>query len=502
MTVPHWSEPLYTAAEMRAAEAAYAGTTAELMERAGAGVAEAALRRFPQARRFAVWCGTGANGGDGFVAARLLREAGREVEVRLLGDEARVRGDAATMLKAAREAGVPFTAEARSADVVVDALFGTGFSGAPRPEAARWIEELNGMGAPVLAVDVPSGVDASTGEAARPAVEAAATVTFHARKVGHVIAPGRFHGGEVEVVDIGLAPEHRVRNLRATERLLELIPRRRPEDNKYTAGAVVVVGGSRGMSGAPSLTAEAAMRAGAGIVTACVPASLSLVFEVRLVEVLKRACADADGHLTEDAADEVVAAAERAHAVALGPGLGRTDGTRALVHTLLDKLDLPVVLDADGLWALAGQLGWVFQRDAPTALTPHAGELGRLLGRDSAWVNAHRLAAASTGADETGAVCLLKGVDTIVAAPGRGVIVSDLGNAGLATAGTGDVLTGTIAALLAKGMEARLAATAGAALGQAASHVAARRHGEAGLIARDVIEALSPTLSEHPAHYR
>jgi NAD(P)H-hydrate epimerase len=283
------------------------------------------------------------------------------------------------------------------------------------------------------------------------AVEAAVTVTFHAPKVGHAVAPGRFHAGELVVADIGLA-EGDTRLRRATAGILELVPRRTQRDNKYSAGAVLVVGGSRGLTGAPSLSSEAALRAGAGIVTACVPASLNLVFEQRLVEVMTRPCPDEDGALTPEAADEILAAAERAGAVALGPGLGRTDGTRALVGFLLDRLDKPVVLDADGLWALSGHLDWVFSRDAATVLTPHAGELGRLLGRPSAWVSANRLDAVQAGADDTGTVVLLKGADTLVAGPGRSPAVVDLGNAGLATAGSGDVLTGVVGAFLAKGL--------------------------------------------------
>jgi ADP-dependent NAD(P)H-hydrate dehydratase / NAD(P)H-hydrate epimerase len=487
-------EPLYTAEEMRAAEAAYVGPTLELMERAGKRVSEEILTRFPEADRVAVWCGTGANGGDGLVVAAELTRAGRTASVRLLGPEEKVVGDAAAMLQRAREAGVAFVDEHGSADLAVDALFGTGFSGRPRPDAEQAIGELNAGGVPVVAVDLPSGVDASTGIVAGAAVEAALTVTFHARKVGHAIAPGRFHAGEVVVADIGL-DESETRLRRVTEQILGLVPRRTERDNKYSAGSVLVVGGSRGLTGAPSLSSEAALRAGAGIVTACVPASLNLVFEERLVEVMTKPCVDEDGAMTPDAADEILAAAERAGAVALGPGLGRTDGTRALVGFLLDRLDKPIVLDADGLWALAGHLDWVFSRDAPTVLTPHAGELGRLLGRPSAWVSANRLDAVQAGADDTGTVVLLKGIDTLVAGPSRSPVVVDLGSPGLATAGSGDVLTGVVGAFLAKGMEAGAAAAAAAAACGVASRLAGERHGQAGMIARDVIESLSPALS-------
>ena len=491
-----WIEPLYTADEMREAEAAYDGPTLELMERAGKAVAETVLQRFPDASRVSVWCGPGANGGDGFVAARLLHEAGRTVEIRLLADESRVRGDAAENLRRAKELGVSFVAEAGPTDVVVDALFGTGFTGAPRREAADAIELINGLGDQAVAVDIPSGVDASTGEVARVAVRAAATVTFHAPKVGHVVGPGRFHAGDLEVADIGLEGVETL-NGRVSSSVLELVPRRTARDNKYSAGCVVVVGGSTGMTGAACLAAEAAMRAGAGYVFACVPASLSLVFEQRLLEVVTRPCEDGGtGRLGPEALDGILDAARRADAVALGPGLGRSDETRELVRLLLERLELPVVLDADGLWALKGHLDWVFTREPATVLTPHAGELARLLGLTSERVGARRLDAVRSGADDAGAVVVLKGADTLIAAPGRGVLVSDLGNPGLATAGSGDVLTGILAAFLAKGMEPRAAAAAATAAQGVAAGRAAQTGGYAGMIASDVVSALSPLLSE------
>ncbi len=489
-----WREPLYTADEMRAAEATYAGPTGELMERAGAAVAASVLRRYPEARRVSVWCGPGANGGDGLVVARQLSEAGREVEVRLLADESRVTGDAAENLRRARELGIPFVAEPGPTDVVVDALFGTGFAGTPRRDAAAAIEAINSAGAPVVAVDVPSGIDASTGRVAGAAVNATVTVTFHGRKVGLVVAPGRFHAGDVEVAEIGLA-EAETAACRALPSLLRHVPRRAERDNKYSAGSVLVVGGSTGLTGAPCMAAEAALRAGAGVAVVCVPASLHPVFELRLLEVMSRPCADDDGQLAPEAADRIVELARKAGAVAIGPGLGRTAGTRALVEILLERLELPVVLDADALWGLAGHLEWVFRRDQPTVLTPHAGELGRLLGWRSSQVTARRLAAVRAAAADTGAVVLLKGSDTIVAAGGKGDVVVDLGNPGLATAGSGDVLTGILAAFLAKGMEPALAAAAAAAAQGVAAGLAAQRHGGAGMIAGDVIETLSNALS-------
>jgi NAD(P)H-hydrate epimerase len=434
------------------------------MERAGGAAAVAALELFHDARRWTVVCGGGSNGGDGRVMAAHLDRAGREVRI--------VDAKAGET-----DLGEP--------DVIVDALFGTGFSGEPRPDAAALIERINGNAAPVFAIDLPSGVDASTGEVAGAAVRADATVTFHGRKVGLEVAPGRFHAGAVRVADIGLEPmetEHRLVGLE----LLRLVPRRGPEDNKYTSGHVLVVGGSRGLTGAPCLAAMAALRADAGYVTVAAPTSTLPVLEQRLLEAVKRPLPDEDGMVTEDAAAAVIELAGKASALALGPGLGRGPGPQGLVRRVLAEAAVPAVVDADALFELE-PADW----PAPRVLTPHEGELGRLLGRPSKEIGAHRLAAVREAADRFRCVVLLKGADTLVAAPGRGVLVSSLGLPSLATAGTGDVLTGIVAAFLAKGMEPQHAAAAGAATQQRASVEAPQR---AGLVASDLIEALPRVL--------
>jgi NAD(P)H-hydrate epimerase len=449
-------EPLYSAAEMRAAEERHPGypdTVGELMERAGGAASRVGLELYPRARRWTVVCGGGANGGDGRIAARELQRAGREVRV------------------VAAKAG---ETELGEAEVIVDALFGTGFTGEPRPDAEALIERVNAAGAHVLAVDLPSGVDASTGEVAGAAVRADATVTFHGRKVGLVVAPGRFHAGTVHVADIGLDPVETDHRLVGIE-LLRAVPRRREGDNKYTAGHVLVVGGSPGLTGAPSLTAMAALRADAGYVTLAAPESTLPVFEQRLLEVVKRPLPE---DLTELAA--------RASALAIGPGLGRSAEARALVRRALAEVPLPAVVDADALFGLEpGE--W----PAPRVLTPHEGELGRLLGRDSREIAAHRIASVREAAERFRCVVLLKGADTLVAAPGRGLLVCALGLPSLATAGTGDVLTGILAAFLAKGMEPQLAAAAATAAQQRASVEAPQR---AGLVAGDLIDALPRVL--------
>jgi ADP-dependent NAD(P)H-hydrate dehydratase / NAD(P)H-hydrate epimerase len=440
-----FTEPLYTAGEMRAAEERYPGfpeSAPELMERAGAAVAREALAAFPDAQSFAVVCGGGANGGDGRIAARDLRDAGRDAVE---------------------------THAVEGADVIVDALFGTGFAGEPRAEAASLIERMNAAGAPIVSVDLPSGVDASTGEVAGTAVRASLTVTFHGPKVGLAVAPGLFHAGEVVVAAIGLAGAETAHRLVRSD-ILELVPRKGAADTKYTAGAVLVVGGAPGLTGAVCLAAEAAFRADAGYVAVAVPPASLPVVEAKLLEPVKRTWAEID---------EV---AERAGAVAIGPGLGRTDEAKELVARLLRELEQPLVLDADALHELEPG-DW----RPSVVLTPHAGELGRLLGEESSWVDAHRLEAVRRASERFGCTCLLKGADTIVAEAGAASLVCTADAPALATAGTGDVLTGVLAAYLAKGMEPRLAAAAAAiATAEAAQHVPFR----VGVIASDIIAAL------------
>jgi hydroxyethylthiazole kinase-like uncharacterized protein yjeF len=452
-------EPLCTADEMRAAEERYPGSEEELMERAGRAVAEESMRRWPDAKRFAAVCGGGKNGGDGRIAAEVLRGAGRDAE-------------------AADDPG--------GADVVLDALFGTGFHGEPRPEAARMIEAINGSGAAVVAVDIASGVNASTGEVSGVAVRADLSVTFHARKVGHEVAPGRFHAGEVVVADIGLEPVE-TRNSWATREILSVVPRRSAEDNKYTAGHVVVVGGSPGMTGAPCLSALAALRADAGYVTLAGPKSAIPVFEHWVLEAVKRPLPEDDeGLLTAEAVDELLDLVGKGGALAIGPGLGRSEGTKELVRRVLAEANVPAVVDGDALFALE-PADW----PAPRVLTPHSGELARLLGVESDWVDAHRLAALDHAIETFKCVVLLKGAGTLVGEPGAGAIVCG-GDPALATAGTGDVLTGIVVAFLAKGVESRVAAAAAAV----AHTEAAREAPQAdGLIASDLIEALPRVLA-------
>jgi hydroxyethylthiazole kinase-like uncharacterized protein yjeF len=500
-----WLEPLYDAETMRATDSwaidDQGVPSLDLMEAAGAAVAEAASELAGDGP-VRVVCGKGNNGGDGLVAARRLAEYGHRVEVLLLWPADQVSEDAAANLQRlegdVRElAGADVASALAGSGAVVDAIFGTGFSGAPRDPAAAAIEAINESGAPVVAADIASGVDAATGEVEGVAVRADLTVSFHAPKLGHWIAPGKAHRGELRVAEIGIppgAPGEAPGGLIA-DTVLELAPRRLAGTTKFTSGQVVVAGGSRGLTGSVCLAASGAIRAGAGYATVAVPDGLDQIFEIKLTEVMSRACSASDGHLDPGAAEEVLAACERAAAVALGPGLGRFDGAGDLVGAVAAGVEVPLVLDADGLNALAGRLGALRGRGAPTVLTPHEGELGRLLETDSAEIKAHRLASAREAVERSGAIVVLKGDDSIVAAPDGRLAVNGVSSPALATAGTGDVLMGVVAALLARFDDPFAATCAAVHAHSRAGRLAAERVGAAeSVIAGDVIEALPEGL--------
>jgi NAD(P)H-hydrate epimerase len=407
-----------------------------------------------------------------------------------------MQGDAQEQVK--RLGGEPQAFEAERLDrahLIVDALLGTGSTGAPRDPAGAVIEAMEAARAPVVAADVPSGVDATTGEVAGVAVHAVATATFHRGKPGLWIHPGKAHAGTVEVIEIGIprgGPAKPDVGLVGAGVLRDM-PRREGSSTKFSSGNVFVIGGSRGLTGAPTMAALAAMRAGAGYVTVAAPESLEATFSVRLLEAMMVGLPHERGGLTEEAVEPALRAIQRADAVVLGPGLGRTDGAQGFARAMFERIDVPLVIDADGLNALAGCFPEDLpQRRWPTILTPHAGELARLLETDAAWVSAHRLEAAARCADRFGAVTVVKGPDTIVRAPDGRTVVCDTGPPSLATAGTGDVLTGVLGAFLAKGLDPTDAAVAAAvAHGLAARSVV----DQAGLIASDVVSALPAVLA-------
>lgn len=498
-----WLEPLYDAEGMRAVDAwaieEQGIASLELMEAAGEAVARAVAELSPQAP-IRVVCGKGNNGGDGLVAARRLAETGFEVEALLLGSAEELSDDAAANLKrfpAARQADVGGLDSAlEGSGAVVDAIFGTGFEGSPRSPADTAIEAINRCGAPVVACDIASGVNASNGEVEGAAVQADVSVSFHAAKVGHRVTPGKSHTGELKVAPIGIpedAPGEPAGGV-ITTAVLGLAPSRGPSSTKFTSGQVVVAGGSRGLTGAVCMSASAAIRAGAGYATVAVPADLEQIFELKLTEVMSKGCTSEDGAFGPAAAQEILDACEGAAAVVLGPGLGRAEASLELARDVAGRIDAPLVIDADGLNAHAGRLASLRERGQGTVLTPHAGELGRLLERSSDQIGDRRLASAREAAEQSGAVVLLKGDDTIVT-DGERVAVNVVSASALATAGTGDVLSGTIGALLARGLEPFDAACAGAIAGARAGRLAGQRLGSPeSVIATDVISALPHAL--------
>jgi len=514
--LPDWLTSLLDAATMRALDRwaidVRGVPSLDLMERAGAGVTRAVERLAPDGP-VAVVCGRGNNGGDGLVVARLLREAARSVTVVCAAPPGDFAGDARTNLeRLPGEAPLELTEDRERAEralaeatVIVDALLDTGFQGEPRGAIGEAIEAVNAASASVVSVDIPSGVDASTGVASGAAVRAAATVSFHAGKPGLWIAPGKAHAGEVHTIDIGIPRRSEIAGIsdrptpgEATIGLIEpsvldRLPRRGASSTKFISGHVLLAGGSRGLTGAPRMAAEAAMRAGAGYVTAFVPASLQAILATAgPPELMTRGLPDEDGGgLTADGVQDVLDASRRGGALALGPGLGGSGGAVQFARELAREAKVALVLDADGLNAHAGRLGELTARSLPTVLTPHAGELGRLLEVSSEEIERERLRHVRTAAEQAQAVVVLKGDDTLIADPSGRVAVSPGGTPALATAGTGDVLTGVIAALLAAGLDPFTAAAAGVSLHAEAGREAARRQGAAeGVVASDVIAAL------------
>jgi len=506
--LPDWTAPLLDAETMRGVDRwAIEGQgvpSLDLMERAGAGTTRIVERLAPDGPATVV-CGKGNNGGDGLVVARLLREAGRSVTVVCAAPPRDFAGDARVNLERLPGEGPIELTEDRAraeqalaqASVIVDALLGTGFEGEPHGTVGEAIEAVNAARAPVVSVDVPSGVDASTGVASGAAVRATVTATFHTGKPGLWIAPGKTHAGKVETIEIGIPrgwPGETTIGL-IDPSVFELLPHRAPSWTKFISGHVLIVGGSRGLTGAPRMAAHAAMRAGAGYVTAFVPASLQPILATAGPPELmtKGLPEDGAGGLTPAAAgvDEVLEASERGGALAVGPGLGRSDGAVEFARELARRAKVALVLDADGLNAHAGRLSELSARSAPTVLTPHAGELGRLLELGSEEIERERLLYVRAAAAKARAVVVLKGDDTLVAESSGRVAVSPGATPALATAGTGDVLTGVIAALLAAGLDAFDAAAAGVSLHAQAGREAARRQGAAeGVVASDVIAAL------------
>jgi NAD(P)H-hydrate epimerase len=476
-----------------------------LMESAGRLVAEVA--RGELAPGGTVWavCGSGQNGGDGLVAARHLHLKGVPVAVLFVGDPARLRGDAAANRERARAAGVPFAARLRPepGSVLIDAIFGTGLDRPVEGPTAAAIRRIQGCrpACQVVAVDLPSGVDADTGQPLGVAVEADVTVTLGLPKLGLALEPGRRLAGRIVVGRIGIADQ--APGVEAEAWLLTRaaagarLPLRPADGHKGSFGHALVVAGSEGKTGAAALAAEGAARAGAGLVTLACAAGLHDVLETKCTEAMTAPLPPPGARaLGLEAEKPLLDLAATRDAVAAGPGLGRCDETAELVRRVAARIEAPLVLDADGALAFADDPGRLARRRGPTVLTPHPGEAASLLGSTPAEVNRDRVGAARALAEATRSVVVLKGAATVIAQPGGQVRVNPTGGPALATGGTGDVLTGVVAGLLAQGLEAFEAASLAAYLHGLASDRLAARFGPAGSLAGDVARELPAALAE------
>jgi hydroxyethylthiazole kinase-like uncharacterized protein yjeF len=514
--------PVLTATQMREAdrrtieEIGLPG--AVLMENAGAAVARTARERFPEARRILILCGKGNNGGDGFVAARYLR--GRHPEVLLIGTREQMQGDARLHLGVLERSGtavieVPDDTSWRAkrerlweADLVIDALLGTGLQRAPSGLIGTVIDDLAAVGRSrrlqVLAVDLPSGLSSDTGEVPGSAVSAEVTVTFAAPKCGLVLPPACDHAGEIIVADIGIPGG--ILDASARLWLLDRMDAalafgvRAPQAHKGDFGHLLIVAGSVGKTGAAILAASAALRCGAGLVTVATPASALPIVAAGCAEVMTEPLTErAPGVVSEEAVERALILAQDRDAVVLGPGLGQAAETRAFVRAFVRRCAPPLIVDADGLNAVAPASGKpgvldILRRNAPTIITPHPGEMARLIGSTAPDVQHRRLETARTLSVETGVVCVLKGHHTVVSDSDGKAAINPTGNAEMTTAGTGDVLAGIVGALLARRLPAWTAATAAVYLHGQAGDRAAEERGEESLMAGDLVSVLPDVI--------
>jgi len=473
-----------------------------LMENAGRGVVNVALSLLGDVRNKLVYvfCGPGNNGGDGYVVARHLLNMGAHVETFVLTSRDKIKGDALVNLIILEKMShqikfidhLPATPQ-RLPDLIVDAMLGTGVKGALRGLFADMVEFINSLKVPVLAIDIPTGVDADSGAVDGLAIFATKTATMALLKRGLVFSPGREHAGEVEIIDISMPPQ--VVSLKHSNvRLVEgddvstLLPRRAPDTHKNKCGTVATVAGSRGFTGAAALASEAALRAGAGLSYLCVPLSLNEIFEVKSTEVITWPFDDAGmGYLHSGCFNELVKPLRDQNVVAIGPGIGQHKKTAELVHLLLQELDKPLVLDADGLNVCAQNTDLIKNYKGDMVLTPHPGELSRLIGMPNKEIVSNRIDVTRQVATEWQKVVVLKGGPTVIGFPDGEVFINSSGNAGMATAGSGDVLTGVIAGLMAQGLAAESAAVAGVYIHGLAGDLARDELGEMGLVAGDIL---------------
>ena len=480
-----------------------------LMERAGEGIAQAILERFGRAAKKGVLvvAGKGNNGGDGFVVARLLKKKRIPCEVALLARKGEVSPDAAHNLRAYLKlkgkiveigaGGLDLLSQQMNGKgLLVDAILGTGMKNEVRGLYAGAISLMNASGVPIVAVDIPSGLDTDKGASLGVSIQAEMTVCLGYPKLGEVIYPGLNYVGDLVVSEIGIdsravkevAPKTEIMQ---QEEIKWLVPIREPDTHKGTYGHLLVVAGSRGKTGAAILACRAAMRSGAGLVTLATPRSLNNIFASSLVEVMTEPLSENAAEEMEPLGDEEWRRLlERKNAVLFGPGIGLNDGTRNTLRWLLRNVELPWVIDADGLNNLSLEMDRLRNAKMPPVLTPHPGEMGRLIGKDAAAVNRDRIGIARAFAVEHRCHVVLKGARTVIATAAGAVFINPTGNPGMASGGMGDVLAGMLAALLGQSLCPEDAMKLGVYLHGFIGDRAAEKKGKIGLIASDIIEGL------------
>ena len=483
-----------------------------LMENAGIGVVNEIKRILEcfENKRVLVFCGKGNNGGDGYVVARHLLNRGALVETFLVGEKDKLKGDALINFQILESMGhqVKEVASrddlniARGADLLVDGLLGTGVIGPVLGLMAEVIDFMNGYGAPIVAIDLPSGMEADAGAVAGACIRAVSTVTMALLKRGLLFSPGREFAGNVIRADISMPPlveKESQPNTFLVEAydVCRMLPRRTPNAYKNACGTALVIAGSVGLTGAASLTCLSILRVGAGMAFLGAPKSLNPILEQKLTEVMTLPLPETEQQtLSFEARDGILEMLDWADVLAVGPGLGNHQETVKLVHWILETMEKPMVLDADGLNACKGHKEVIRKAKGPLILTPHPGELSRIIGLSIKEILADPIEIARKYSAELSAMLVIKGAPTVIGSPDGQVIINSTGNAGLATAGSGDVLTGIIAGLLAQGLSTKSAAIAGVYLHGAAGDVAADYLGQAGMIAGDVMDCLPEVLKE------
>ncbi len=483
-----------------------------LMERAGEAVAWAVLQHFKGAGVVTIVCGKGNNGGDGFTAGRYLLQSGLHVRAFSFIEPSGISGDARTQLEifarhggeiqTLHDASLPDLREAMAgSDVVIDAIFGTGLSKPVDGLAAQVIAAINAARRPVVSVDIPSGIGADDGRILGCAVNAAMTVTLGLPKRGLYVGAGAPLAGMVEIADIGI-PEAAVLASEASAHLMLeddirrlLLPPRPPDSHKGRFGHVLIIAGSRRLGGAAGLASLAALRGGAGAVTLGLPQSVHADLGRLPLEVMTAPLPETEeGTLASSAAKPILDLAADKTVLAIGPGLSSHPETQALVREVAAECSIPMVIDADGLNALAGHVELLKSLHAPAVLTPHPGEMSRLARRPTSEIQGDRIGAAARFAQEFGVTCVLKGFHSVAALRNGDTFINTTGNAGMATAGAGDVLTGLIASLIAQGMWPEDAARVGVFLHGLAGDLAVEKFGMESLIAGDITDAIPPAI--------